>query len=124
MIQKYDSNTKAIKYFAGVDGQRHFIDGSVPLLYEPIKLYYSEGNLYVLDFNVIRKITIENGIATIMETIAGEVSTETNPSTLPGKADSVVFAHSNQSDFIVEENTILFTDPKKSVVWQIDFNND
>lgn len=119
LIQKINSITKEIEYFAGVDRQRHFIDGSLPLLYSPIRIHYDNGSLYVLDFNIIRKITIDNGIAAMMETIAGEVSTENNPQTIEGKADSIVFARSSEMDFIVDKSSILLTDPKKSIIWEL-----
>lgn len=119
LIQKVDSNTTDIKYFAGVDGQRHFIDGSIPLLYDPIRLHYKNGSLYVLDFNVIRKINIEDGVVSMIETIAGEVSTDINPETKEGNAESVIFAKSSQMDFLVDDGSILLTDPKKSVIWEL-----
>lgn len=119
IIQKFDSTTKEIKYFAGVDGKRHFIDGSLPLLYEPIKLHYENESLYVLDFNIIRKINIEDGVVSMVETLAGEVSTDINPETIDGSAHSVVFAKSSQKDFLIDDSTILLTDPKKSCIWKI-----
>ena len=56
VIQEYKNG--ALTFFAGVENQRAFIDGTLPEFYEPQRLHYANGMLYVWDFNVLRRITI------------------------------------------------------------------
>lgn len=119
VIQKVHKTSRDIEYFAGVDGERHFVDGSLPLFYEPLRLHYANNSIYVLDFNIIRRIVLEDGMAVMVETIAGEISTETNPGIREGSGNSTIFPMSKEMDFYPNEDSILLTDPKNSIIWEL-----
>lgn len=114
VIVYFDTDTKQLTYFAGVENERHFIDGNVARFYEPQKLKVVGNQLYVLDFNVLRRITILDGIAVYTETIAGEVTTDLSPAIKNGSGAEALFTPSTQMDFIVDGDKIVLTDPKNS----------
>ena len=79
MIIRVPVGEKTWQYFAGVEGERNFIDGAVANFYEPTSLISYADRLYVLDFDTIRRITVENGAAAMTETVAGLPVANTDP---------------------------------------------
>jgi hypothetical protein len=104
-------------FVAGFEGQRHFVDGALPFFYEPFRLELARDILYVLDYNVLRMIHLNDDFYT--KTMAGVVSTDANPVVFGGNAEDVTFAYSALMDFTVANGKVLLTDPINSVVWQI-----
>ena len=120
IIQYYKDGE--LKYFAGVENEKAFIDGSAPLFYMPQRIKYAGNLLYVWDFNVLRKITIENGAAVDCMTLAGEASPEFDLENIEKEydAENVVLANSYLMDFAVTDGGILLNDPKRGVIWKVD----
>ena len=119
IIQYY--NGGELKYFAGVTDEKAFIDGSAPLFYMPQKIKYADNALYVWDFNILRKIFIENGAAVYCITIAGEVSPEFELEKIDKEynAESIILPNSYYTDFAVRNNAVMLTDPKRGVIWMV-----
>ena len=119
-IYRYNLNENRVTLFAGVDNSTKFVDGPNPFFFEPRKLKYADGSLYVLDYNVIRKVSINSSDTVInCETLAGKITAEMNPKTIDGKASETMFAPSYLMDFMVNGNTIIITDPKWAVLREI-----
>lgn len=120
-IAYFDPQTKNMRGFAGVDDNTRFVDGTEPMLFEPRSLYYYDNSLYVLDYNLIRRIEINNGgIAYYSETLAGKISTELKPQTKPGKASDAELAPNYLSEIAVKDGVVYFTDPVNDVVWSVE----
>lgn len=119
IIQIYDGE---LRYFAGVENEKAFIDGNAPLFYMPQKIKYANNSLYIWDFNILRKLTIENGIAVNCMTFAGEASPEFDLEYIERESDAeaVILANSMLCDFAIIDGGVLLTDPKRGVIWQID----
>lgn len=116
-IYFYDVSSGAVKLFAGVDDNNKFIDGPNPMFFEPRRMDYNNGYLYVIDYNVIRRVSINSSNAAISaETVAGKISVEQNPITTNGNASEVTFAPSYLMDIAATDSGILLTDPKNAVV--------
>lgn len=106
-----------ISLFAGADNKIKLVDGVNPMFLEPRRLVCQDDALYVLDYNVLRKITINGADAVIScETLAGKISLEADPVTNDGKGSDVTFASSYLMDFAVTDDGIILTDPKKAVL--------
>ncbi|MDR1687868.1 MAG: protein kinase [Clostridiales bacterium] len=117
VIMTYNINSAELKYVAGTKDNRNFIDGSAPLFYEPMKVKKYNDELYVLDFNVIRKMELKDGVCGFAQTVAGEVSLDLNPDLLNGAGSEVKLAKSSLMEFDFDsKGNIYVTDPKKSVV--------
>ena len=110
-----------LTYFAGIENDRAFIDGVAPLMYMPQYIQYHNGFLYVWDFNVLRRISIVDGVAYECITIAGEVSAsyDMEIEQTGYEAESIVLPNSRLMDFLVTGDGILITDPKRGVIWRI-----
>lgn len=116
-IYFYNVNAGTLKLFAGVDDNNKFVDGPNPMFFEPRRMDYKNGYLYILDYNVVRRVSINSSNAAISsETIAGKISVEPNPTTNNGNASEVAFAPSYLMDIVATNDGILITDPKNAVV--------
>lgn len=106
-----------LKYFAGMENEKAFVDGNAPLFYMPQKIKYADNVLYIWDFNVLRKIT--EGYCV---TIAGEASSDFDFENIKKEyeAENIVFTNNFYTDFTVaEKDNILLCDPKRSIIWKI-----
>lgn len=119
IIEHINKETGESTYIAGIKGQRHFIDGQAAQFYNPQKLVASGDDLYVLDFNVIRKVTLAQGVATDVETIVGEVSTADNVRTYNGQASDTILEKTPLREFVVNKEGLYITDPSKSVIRKV-----
>ena len=106
-------------YFAGLENERHFIDGAIPQFYRPTALEAEGNTLYVLDFDTVRRITIEDEGALFTETFAGVPTEDTNPTTKLGAGGETVLPASEQAMLTVDNGRILLSDPKNSVIYEI-----
>lgn len=106
-----------VSLFAGADNKIKLVDGANPMFLEPRRLVYKDDALYVLDYNVLRKITINSADMVVnCETLAGKISLESDPPTNDGKGSDVTFASSYLMEFAVTNEGIVLTDPKKAVL--------
>ena len=113
----YNVSEGTLKLFAGADGKTKFVDGPNPMFFEPRRLDYRDGYLYVLDYNVVRRVSVDSAYQAVSaETLAGKVTAEQNPETVNGKGSDVVFAPSYLMDMMVTNEGIFITDPKKAVL--------
>lgn len=113
----YNMSTKSLKLFAGADNKTKFVDGPNPMFFEPRRLDYKNGYLYVLDYNVLRRVSVDSAYqAVTAETLAGKVSVEQNPETINGKGSDITFAPSYLMDFVVTDQGVILTDPKNAVL--------
>lgn len=116
-IYFYNAGTGALKLFAGVDDNNKFVDGPNPMFFEPRRMDYRDGYLYILDYNVVRRVSVNSSNAAISsETIAGKISVEQNPVTNNGSASEVIFAPSYLMDIVATNDGVLITDPKNAVI--------
>lgn len=107
-------------YFAGIEGQRDMIDGAVPCFYRPTSLAARDGALYVLDFDTVRKITIDGKGALFTETLAGFPTADTDPEVVLGDGTQAVLPASEPASITVDgDGQILLSDPKNSRIYQI-----
>ncbi|MCL2157878.1 MAG: serine/threonine protein kinase [Oscillospiraceae bacterium] len=117
----YAYTDKELRNFAGISGERAFVDGSAPLFYMPQKLKYAEGRLYVWDFNVLRTIEIADGAAVSCFTLAGEASptAELEDFKREYAAFDIILPNSQFADFAIVGEEIILTDPKRGAIWKI-----
>ena len=107
-------------YFAGVDGEKNFIDGAVPNFYHPTALAAEGKNLYVLDFDTVRRITVEGKGALFTETLVGVPTEDTDPDVILGKGNQVVLPASELAGMTLDrEGGLLLSDPKNSVIYRV-----
>ena len=120
VIQVYQNGK--MRFFAGTENERAFIDGSSALFYMPQRLRYEAGHLYVWDFNTLRRIEVVNGVAGACITLAGEASPEFSLelSATRQAAGSAILPNSRLMDFALFKDVILLTDPKRGVVWRVE----
>jgi len=118
----YVYHQEELRFFAGIEGERDFIDGISPRFYFPQRLEYQSGHLYVWDFNTLRRIEATGAIPGEAISIAGIASPEYDlePSGTTFAAEDVVLPHGRLMDFTVTNEGILLTDHKRGVVWLID----
>ncbi len=108
------------EYFAGLDGERHFIDGTAPQFYMPNSIVYCDGALYVYDFDTVRKITIVDGTVAMTETLAGVPVADTNPEVVLGSGTMTQLPASELAELtVLGHGKILLSDPKNSVIYLI-----
>jgi serine/threonine protein kinase len=114
----------ALRNFAGVADDRGFIDGTSPRFYMPQRLEHHSGYLYIWDFNTLRRIPAQGGIAggpTI--TLAGIAGPAYDPQpvapSLP--AEDIILPHGRLMDFTVTDNGIFITDHKRGILWHMDY---
>lgn len=113
----YNVSTGKLKLFAGADDKTKFVDGPNSMFFEPRRLDYSNGYLYVLDYNVVRRVSMDSAYqAVTAETLAGKVTAEQNPETVNGKGSDVTFAPSYLMDMVVVGDDVYLTDPKNAVI--------
>ena len=108
-------------YFAGVEGERNFIDGEVANFYCPTSLAIENNSLYVLDFDTVRRVVIEGAGARYLETLAGLPVEDNNPEIVLGKGCDVVLGASELATLTINsDGKILLGDPKNSTIYGIE----
>ena len=111
-----------LTYFAGVENEKSFIDGAVPRFYEPQRIKYSGGYLYIWDFNVLRRVEVNNNLAGETITLAGEATPEFDLKIEETSyaAESIVLPNSKLMDFEVDEGRVILIEPKRGAVWVVE----
>ena len=116
-------NSEDLRHIAGAAGERAFIDGAAPLFYQPSRLRYVGGELFVWDFNVLRKLTIseESGAVTEAITLVGRASPvyDLEIGDFTVFAEDIILPHSELMDFVVAGEVVVLTDPKRGVFWEM-----
>ncbi len=115
-VKTYDVESGESKFFVGTEGKRDIIDGKAPLFYEPIRIKAVGNYLYVMDFDVLRRVIISDGVPIWAETVAGVVTTDDFVPLTEGKMDEVSFSRSKRVDFVITDIGTLISDPKNSVI--------
>lgn len=116
-IYTYSLSEGRLRLFAGADEKTKFVDGPNPMFFEPRRMEYRDGYLYVLDYNVLRRISVNSACQAIAsETIAGKISVEQNVETKNGSGSDVTFAPSFLMDMAVTDDGVYLTDPKHAVI--------
>ncbi len=116
-IYRFNISTGEMKSFSGVKGKTAFVDGPNARYFEPREMEYSQGALYVLDRNVLRRVTLTaGGDAMVTETVAGKVDAVTAGETVSGKASEAILTPSYAMDIEVTGYGVLISDPKKAVI--------
>ena len=124
LILLADCQNASWSYFAGLEGERNLIDGAVPCFYRPTSLAADGNTLYVLDFDTVRKITIENGAVQFTETLAGVPTEDTNPAVVLGDGQQAILPASDLASLTLDGNgRLLLSDPKNSVIYEIAVSN-
>lgn len=119
-IIRINAGAKEWRYFAGVEDERHFVDGSIPQFYRPTSLAAKGNVLYVLDFDTVRKITIEGEGALFTETLAGIPTADTNPEVKLGEGCQAVLPSSELASLSLDGNgNLLLSNPKGSLLYEI-----
>lgn len=120
VIYKYNKDKSKCDYFAGVLDNKNFIDGINARFYQPYKIKAYDNYIYVMDFNVLRRISIdEENNAFDVETVAGKAGL-TSSDMLEGRGCDIIFEKSIFRDMTIDsEGNILITDPEKSIIRKI-----
>lgn len=120
MILRVGKGETSWSYFAGIEGERDFIDGAIPSFYRPTSLAVDGDTLYVLDFDTVRMIAIEGEGARFTETLAGVPTEDTNPVVVLGDGKQAVLPASELATLALDsEGHLLVSDPKNSVIYEI-----
>lgn len=120
-IYYYDVKQKTMKLVAGVDDNTRFVDGEDPMFFEPRSLYYSDNSLYVLDYNLIRRLQLNGGgVALYSETLAGKITSEIHPQTKAGPAKEAEIAANYLAEIAVSNGKVYLTDPVNDVLWYVE----
>lgn len=124
VIMYYENGS--LTYLAGLSGELAIIDGSAPNFFRPQNIRYYNGNLYVWDFNVLRKLYLEDGAVVESVSIAGQAVSQTPVADAnfaqPKPAETMIFPHGRLVDFVHVNNGILISDPMHGVIWHVTEN--
>lgn len=113
------------EYFAGVSGERNFIDGALANFYRPTSLAVAKDMLYVLDFDTVRRVIIDGDRIAFTETIAGIPIEDTTPDVQLGLGCETILPASELASLAVSEDGKLWiSDPKNSVIYEIKTTDD
>lgn len=119
-ILRVDAGEGHWTYFAGVEDEKHFIDGEIAYFYQPMSLAVDGNSLYILDFDTIRRVTVEGTGALFTETLAGEPTANTNPAVQLGCGGGSVLPASELATISVDgEGRVLLSDPKNCMIYEI-----
>jgi len=112
-----------LRNFAGLAYDLAFIDGTSPRFYSPQRLTYHTGYLYIWDFNTLRRIQANRGIAGEAISIAGMASPvyDRELSRTVFAAEDVILPHGRLIDIAVLDNGILISDHKRGVIWHVNY---
>ncbi|MDR1643948.1 MAG: hypothetical protein LBT59_29975 [Clostridiales bacterium] len=121
----YRLQAGVFELFAGLSRERGIIDGEDLRLYQPNKMKWNDGCLYVWDLNVLRKISVKNGKPDMATTVTGTAHSEPEAyesfrvdSQLP--SDKLKVPFSRLGDFTFSGGKALVLDQKNRVIWEVD----
>lgn len=116
-IYFYNIKESTLALFAGADNKPKFVDGPNPMFFEPRRMDYKDGYLYVLDYNIVRRVAVDKANRAISsETLAGKISFEQQQQVSNGKGTETIFTASYLMDMVVTDDGVFLTDPKNAVV--------
>lgn len=116
-IYFYNTTESTLTLFAGADNKIKFVDGPNPMFFEPRRMDYKDGYLYVLDYNTVRRVSVDKANRAVSsETLAGKISFEQQPQVNNGKGSETIFTASYLMDMVVTDDGVFLTDPKNAVV--------
>lgn len=119
-IYSYHLETRALKLFAGQANNHQFIDGKKPLFGQPRMLKYDNNSLYVLDYNLVRKISLSNiGELEKCETVVGKATALITAQMGTGKASDLILSTVNPIDITVNGNNLYITDANQFKIMEI-----
>lgn len=119
-IYSYDLETKTLELFAGQADTHQFIDGKTPLFGQPKMLKYANNSLYVIDYNLVRKISLSStGALEKCETAAGKATALINAQMGTGKASELILSTVNPIDIAVNGNSLYITDANQFKIMEI-----
>jgi len=107
-----------LRNIAGNSQTRAAIDGILPNFIRPSRMRYFNGNLYIWDFNTLRRLYLENGIARESISLAGIIGLESNAfgeQVMP--AERMSFPNSDIMDFVLTDGGVIISDPRNGVLW-------
>ena len=120
VIYRYSEEKNICEYLTGVKDDKNFIDGTNARFYMPYKVKVYGDYLYVLDYNVLRRISIAENSTFDVETVAGKPGFASPDDLREGKGYEVFFGKSRQRDMtITKDGVILVSEPDLSVIRQI-----
>ena len=120
-IYEYDIKIKSMSNFAGVENENALRDGQEPRFCSPRKLEYHDGYLYILDFNMIRRIRVDlQGNAGNCITVAGKVTGVNDAKMSSGEDNQLMISYKNPLDISVGKDGVLITDPTQYKIMKID----
>ena len=120
-ISRYDVKKRTVAEFAGQANINKLKDGDEPLFCAPRKMEYYNGALYILDFNMIRKLTISSdGSVGECSTVAGKVTGMNNAKMSSGADKELIISGSNPIDISVGRDGVLVTDVTQFKIMKID----
>ncbi len=113
-----------LSYFAGAKYEKDFVDGQMCKFYEPRALTTDGVNLYVVDYNLIRKLTLEEGELVDTQTLSGNVEIDVEKPIYEGQSYEVMYMGGLAMDLIYEDGSLYVTDSKGNVVREIKKKED
>ena len=120
VIYRYNEEEKVCDYLSGVKDDKNFVDGTNARFYMPYKVKVYGDYLYVLDYNVLRRISIAENSNFDVETVAGKAGFASEDDLPEGKGYEVFFEKNRQRDMtITKDGVILISDPEKSIIRQV-----
>lgn len=121
VLYKYNEEQKKCEYFVGVKDDKNFIDGINARFYQPYKIKAYDNYIYVMDFNVLRRVSIKDDNAFDVETVAGKAGLTTSD-ILEGRGCDIVFEKSIFRDMTIDGNgNIFITDPDQSIIRKVEY---
>ena len=119
IIMAYEN--EQLFHMAGLPGEKAFIDGTMPHFYRPSRILYYNDALYIWDFNVLRKILLEEGFVREVVSLVGVASPEFSMNfVLREEADQIVLPYSRLTDFVILEHQIFLSDPRRGIIWRFE----
>lgn len=118
VINVLEAGGTDLQFAAGAKYEKDFVDGEVLKLFEPMKLVYEDGYLYVVDHHLIRKIKIEDGYAVDSETISGNIEV-TDAAVIEGLSHEVSYLGGLNMDICISDQGLLVADSESNVVRSI-----
>lgn len=129
-IYKLDKDSQNFILFAGNEKEKHFIDGINCRFFSPERIKAEGNNLYVLDKNIIRRISLDkNGDVSDVESIAGQPSKNSKYNNWDIDPNNVYPGYyaifKDASDFAVDkQGNIFVTDKKGYIIWKISYSQN
>lgn len=119
-IYKYSISEDKLINYAGVPNEMEFIDLTAPKFYRPRKIYAYNNALYIIDYNVVRKLT-ENSEdnSVLVTTVAGMPNIENSDIQSDVKADKFKLSYMDGTSLSFCDGDMLLTDCYNGIVYKV-----